>query len=306
MADLALRLGKDMLVVDGSMATMLESQGLDISDCVAFYNISDEETVQTIHKLYKQAGADCISTNTFQANRIALQKFDLEEQVEAINTKAVKLAKSVKPQHVLASVGPLGVMDYPSVDRSLPEGALLKDIEEKEALATSVFTEQLKALLLESPDAILFETFTSLDEAVCAVSCAKLLTDLPIIMSFSFTSEERLPLTDETVEEVAQNFERIGADVYGMNCMAHEEIVKFIPQFKKATDKPLLVMPSAGLPQTNSLGDKIYPLSSDDMARYANEYRDLGVQFIGGCCGTQAAHIAAIFSQIHKKDVKVQ
>lgn len=306
MADLSLRLHKDMLVVDGDLALSLESMGLDSTQCIEFYNLTDEESVQTAHKFFKQAGADCLCTNTLQANKKHLEAFDLASSVAAINKAGVKLAKSLRPQHVLACVGPLGILDYPSLDISLLGPALQKDIETKKAEVIDIYREQLAALTSQSPDGIFFKTFTSLEEAKCAVSLAKTLTDIPILLSFSFTDELRLPLSDEPLSEVLESFADIGADVYGFNCMSHELTVQCITLAQEKTDAPLLAMPSAGIPQINSLGEKKYPCSSNDFARFAQEYYDLGVQFIGGCCGTQAAHIAAIFAQVHKKDVKVK
>lgn len=289
--------------MDGAMGSYLREFGVDKDDCVAELNLTEPETISQVHSFYKLAGAEALTTNTFQANRLALSRYGLENQLEEINRAGLALAREQKPFHILASVGPVGLVSYPFIDPNILEGSLKRIVEEELQEAYDMFKEQIEILASEQPDAILLETFTSLGEARMAVKAAKDTSDIPVMLSFVFNEDGRLLKTDESIDEVVGAFSSLGADAYGLNCMDPELSLKLVPKFTKQKDYPIFVRPSAGNPLSLEGVDR-YPVSPDEFARYAQKFYEAQVQMIGGCCGTNPAHIGGVYGQIAQKSIK--
>src|SRR5438876_12128063 len=136
---LSRRLGAGPLLCDGAMGTLLYARGVSLDACFDVLNLNNPRVVQSIHADYIAAGADCIETNTFGANRFKLAIHGLEGQVREINLRGVKLARDVRETMgrdvlVLGAVGPLGKY-------LAPLGALT------EGEARTAFREQAEGLL---------------------------------------------------------------------------------------------------------------------------------------------------------------
>jgi len=275
------------LLADGAMGTLLHSRGIPMNDCFERCNLTRPELVSEIYRGYIAAGADMIEANTFGANRLKLAEFGLEDQVEAINWAGIELArKAVKESgrdvYVVASIGPLGVGVQ-------PYGRL------KQEEARSVYAEQILALTQAGADAILFETFTDLTEALLALEVAQQVAPgLPVICEMTFGHEDRT-LTGHLPGNVARKLHEAGADVVGVNCSAGPGHISRILQMMKqaAPDAILSAMPNAGFPETMG-GRTMYPATVEYFAEYALTAKAIGATIIGGCCGTTPDHIAAM------------
>jgi 5-methyltetrahydrofolate--homocysteine methyltransferase len=189
MPDIMLRLGRDVLVVDGAMGTMLHNAGLPAGECPELLNVTAPEMVADVHRFYRLAGADCVTTNTFGGSAPKLAEYGLADRVAEINAAAVRIARKDGGPHILADMGPTGLVMEPMGPATFDE-------------VFSAFAEQAAALASENPDAIFIETMTDIAEARCAVLAAKSATDLPVFVSCTFGLAGRMDLSG-TEPEVA-------------------------------------------------------------------------------------------------------
>src|SRR5437867_291510 len=179
--ELSRRLAAGPLLCDGAMGTLLYARGISLDACFDVLNLNNPRVVQSIHADYIAAGADCIETNTFGANRFKLAIHGLDKQVREINRRGVALARDVRESSgrdvfVLGSIGPLGKY-------LAPLGTVTPDE------ARSAFHEQAEALLEGGVDAFVVETFSDLDEVALAVAAIRAITDVPIIAQMALTDD---------------------------------------------------------------------------------------------------------------------
>src|ERR1700716_1407071 len=159
--------------------------------------------------------------------------------------------------------------------------------------ATAAFEEQIAGLLEGGADLLVLETFTNLPEILAAVSAAKRTTDLPIVAQMTF-AEDGLTLSAEEPSQVVQALERAGVDVIGVNCGVGPQVaLQVLEQMRQQTRLALSGQPNAGLPARVE-GRFFYFATPEYFATFARQAADLGVAYIGGCCGTTPAHIAAM------------
>lgn len=286
MADIELRLGRDMLVVQGAMGTMLEAQGFGpaAETCYPFLNLEEPETVEQLHRSYLAAGADCAVTNTFLATSSRLARFGLEGCVDQINAAGVRLARGVGFQHVLASVGPCGVEVETGGGASSPGfGAAMEQ-----------YAEQVAALASAGPDAILLETFTSTDDALAALEASRRVCGLPVLACMFFTGRPGGPDPAEAARALAL----AGAAAVGCNCMGVEETLAAVSAMKAAVGVPIIARPSAGVPSRTASGQLRWPIGPDGFFDAAGRLLEAGATLIGSCCGSTPACTGAIYAAV--------
>jgi homocysteine S-methyltransferase len=178
-------------------------------------------------------------------------------------------------------VGPLGV-------RLAPYGRVSKD-EAQEA-----FAEQITGLVDGGADLLILETHSDVAELEQAVLAARAVTDLPVVASLTFTRDDRT-LLGESAEAAARKLAELGVDVLGVNCSeGPEQVLRLIMTMKPfANGIPLVAQPNAGGPAR--LGGRImYSATPEYLGEYATAFVAAGVRLVGGCCGTQPAHIRAM------------
>jgi len=282
--DILRRLGREVLVVDGAMGTMLQRAGMPSGQCPEELNVTNPEMVLDVHRAYVTVGAECISTNSFGGSRPKLAEYGLEDRVEELNRAAVRLARASGAQHILADVGPTGLVMQPLGTATFDE-------------VFAVFVEQITALAAEDPDAIAFETFTDLAEIRCGLLAARSVTDLPLIASMTFGRTGRTELSASDPETVAVVLEACGASVVGMNCgLGPEQMLPLVEQMAAATTLPLVVQPNAGLP-TLVDGRTHFPGTPEQMGLHAARFAALGAGLVGSCCGSSPSFTGAILDE---------
>jgi homocysteine S-methyltransferase len=280
------RLAEEPLLFDGAMGTLLYARGVSLDACFDVLNLRDPRTVQSVHADYIGAGADCIETNTFGANRFKLAAHGLEGSVREINLRGAKLARDVREStgrdvYVIGSIGPLGKYLEPL-------GTLTPDD------ARDAFREQTEGLLEGGVDGFVVETFSDPAEIALAVDAIHAVTDLPIIAQMAFT-DEGVTFTGRTPAEVARALRGLGVQALGANCSVGSSILYEVLEhmLPEAGDLPLSIQPNAGLP--SRVGERLIYLSSPGyMADYAVRMVQAGARIVGGCCGTTPAHVAAM------------
>lgn len=284
------------VVCDGAMGTQLNEKGFAYGTCFEGLNLTHPDVVMEIHKSYILAGADLIQTNTYAANRLALERHGLGDKVQEINRRAAQIARKARdvvgtPTLIAGSVGPLG----PQV--GVPGGL---DREQ----AHGLFAEQISALVYGGVDLIILETFGNLTEAVIALEAAKGITELPVVAQLTFGEDGRT-MAGQLPADVARTLARLGAAVVGANCSVGpsgmQRVVSGMAQglAGQEGDMPYLsAQPNAGWPHRHA-GRVFYPSQPDYFAAQAvQSVQEHGVRLVGGCCGTTPEHIAALATQV--------
>jgi len=276
----------EVIVGDGALGTMLMQRGLKHGDPPESFNLEKPQVLEEIARLYLDAGAEIITTNTFGASPLRLRQFSLEKEMEAINRAAVASVRRAvgDKAYVSASVGPSARMIKP-----------LGDTQPEEVYAS--FRNQIAALLAAGIDMICIETMTDVNEAILAIKAARSLDPkIPVMatMTFGKGRQGHVTLMGTSVRDAASALENAGADIVGSNCgNGMEEMVDVAKEFRQHARLPVAIQGNAGLPVAADAG-LVYPETPDFVAAKAAEMLDLGVQIIGGCCGTRPDHIRAI------------
>jgi 5-methyltetrahydrofolate--homocysteine methyltransferase len=265
----------EVIVGDGAMGTLLMQRGLKYGEPPEIYNLTKPHILEEIAILYLNAGAEIVTTNTFGASPLRLQHFSLDNDVEAINRSAVEAVRKAvgEKAYVSASVGPTARMLKP-----------LGDTEPEEILSN--FRRQISALLAAGADMICIETMTDLAEAILAIKAARSLdSKIPIMATLTFGKIPRgyFTLMGTSIRDAAEALEKSGM----------EDMIGIAREFHSYTRIPVAIQGNAGLPIAAETG-LAYPETPDFFAAKAIELLDLGVQVIGGCCGTGPEHIHAI------------
>jgi len=286
------QLNERTLLLDGAMGTMLQFYGLESGECSEGWNISHSQVVQKIHQEYIKAGADVILTNTFGSNRIKLSGYGRETDTSKINEIAVNIAKGAidkekslkKRIFVAGSIGPTGKILEPYGDLKISE--VYKN-----------YKEQTVILEKAGVDLIILETFFDLEEIKTALKAVKENTNLIVIASMTFDNNFKTIYGVDPGRAVIA-LENEGADGIGANCGTGPEVLyKVLKIMKKVSKGFLMVEPNAGMPEL--IEEKVvYPASPKIMAEYTEKFVKLGLNLIGGCCGTTPLHIKAMSAKI--------
>lgn len=279
--------GRDVIILDGAMGTMLQSYGLMPGECPELWNLSHPQHVMDIHRAYIRAGADIIETNTFGGNRIKLAGYGLSERAFELNYQGVRLAKEAArgtPVLVAASMGPTGLLMEPFGEMDFD-------------MAYEAFKEQVMAFREAGADLISIETMSALGEAKAAVMAAREATGLPVICHMTFEHGGRTLMGTNALTAVTV-LQALGAAAVGANCSTGPAgMVDIIREMAEAATVPISAEPNAGLPEFHD-GKTLYHESPEEMARHARMLVEAGACIIGGCCGTTPEHIAAIRRQV--------
>ena len=277
----------ETLISDGATGTYLQQRGLEAGGCPEEFNASHPDVVRGMARDYFAAGSDMVLTNSFGGSRFMQKKYGYGDRVSEFNRLAAEHAASQKPSanhYVLGSVGPTGEMMEP-----LPDGVSESDMFD--ALA-----EQVSALAEGGADAILVETQMALEEAVVGIRAARENTGLPVFATMVFDLGPRgfFTMMGVTPERAVSELRAAGADVVGANCgNGIDRMVDLAAQMRAVDDGLMLIHSNAGIPDMKD-GQIIYNEGPEFMAERFARLRDMGVNVLGGCCGTGPGHIRAL------------
>ncbi|MDO9173584.1 MAG: homocysteine S-methyltransferase family protein, partial [Actinomycetota bacterium] len=220
-----------------------------------------------------------------------LAEYGLADRVAELNAAAVRIAKREGSAHVLADMGPTGLVMEPLGPATFEE-------------IFSAFAEQAAALASAGPDALLIETMTDISEARCAVLAAKSVCDLPVFVTCTFGLNGRMDLSGTEPETAAIVIEAAGADAVGMNCgLGPEQMLPLLERMISTTRLPVIVQPNAGLPQLDEEGHTVFPGTPEEMGAFAAAAREAGAAMVGSCCGSTPVYTGAIVDAVADKDV---
>lgn len=275
-----------MVLADGAMGTMLYSKGIFLNKCYDALNLENPEIIRGIHSEYLQAGCEIIETNTFGANRMRLKSHGLSHQVASINRAGVEIVrqaiqeysqKSLKTAWIGGSIGPLGINSEPFGPVSHSE-------------AIEVFEEQARCLEEAGVDIFILETFTHLKQLEAAVTAVRKVSQKPI-MAMMTVSDEGESLLKESAETMVDFMDKLPVEIIGLNCSTGPSaVLDALEIFRPRTKKFLATMPNAGVPKQVG-GRYIYLSTPEYFGSFSKKFATLGVNLIGGCCGTTPTHM---------------
>ncbi len=303
-----------ILIKDGAYGTMIQAERLDEA---AFrgelalakdqrgnndlLNLSRPDLVETICTRFADAGADILATNSFNANRISQADYGAEGLVADINLAAARITRRVadrhsqsdgRPRWVAGAVGP--------TNKTLSLSPDVNDPAYREVdfdAVTSVYREQIEALVEGGVDLILIETvFDTLNAKagiMAAIEAGKALGQtLPLMISMTLTDLSGRNLSGHTVEAFWATVRHARPLTIGLNCsFGAAQLRPHLAALAATADALVMAYPNAGLP--NDLGE--YDEAAGETAAQVREWIDGGlVNIVGGCCGTTPDHIAAI------------
>lgn len=282
------RLGKEWLFFDGGTGSILQKMGLRGGELPETWNLKYPDRIKELYKGYLNAGVDVFNANTFGANRL-----HYPDNVKEIITAAVELAKEARTEagredaYITIDIGPTGKLLEPLGDLSFEE-------------AVDIFSEAVRAGAEAGADLVLIETMNDSYEAKAAVLAAKESCDLPVCITVTFDANGKL-LTGASVEAVVAMLEGLRVDALGVNCsLGPREMVPIIQRLAAASSIPVIVNPNAGLPVTRH-GMTFYPVQPEEFSELMAEIAQIGVQCVGGCCGTTSEHIRMTIEAVSKK-----
>jgi 5-methyltetrahydrofolate--homocysteine methyltransferase len=274
-----------MLLGDGATGTYLQAHGLEPGGSPEALNLTEPDLVRSMAREYFEAGSDFVLANSFGGSKFMLEKYGHGERVTEFNRLAAEHARSQAPEgrYVVGSVGPTGEFVEP-----------LGTVTQEEML--EAFAEQAQALESGGVDAILVETMTAIEEASLAIRAAKEYTDLTVMATMTFDKGPRglFTMMGITPERAAKELREAGADVVGSNCGNGIEVMTEIArEIRAATDGYTMVNSNAGIPAIRK-GLIVYPETPEWMAERYQILADMGINIMGGCCGTTPAHTQAM------------
>ena len=289
--DLRERLGKEWLFCDGGTGTFLQEHGLGGGELPETWNIDHPDVITELYEGYLRAGSDIFNTNTF-----GLNSFKFPGRVEELMNAAVELAKKAientgrEDAYIAIDVGPTGKLLEPMGDLSFDK-------------AVEVFGEVMSAGEKAGGDLILIETMSDSYEAKAAVLAAKEYTSLPVIVTTVYDQKGKL-LTGGNVDSTVAMLEGLGVDALGMNCgMGPDLMIPMVERLVEVASIPIVVNPNAGLPRTEG-GRTVFDVTPEEFSEVMSQIADMGVQVLGGCCGTTPEHIRQTIEKVRPKEFK--
>ncbi len=307
-------LNKRILILDGAMGTMIQQyklveedyrgkefseHGSDLRGNNDLLSLTRPHIITQIHEDYLAAGADIIETNTFNATRIAMADYDMEDQVPRINRESAQLARAAadkystpdKPRFVAGVIGPTNRTGSISPDVNDPG---FRNVTFDELVET--YTEAAIALLEGGADILMIETiFDTLNAKAAIYALLQLFEDTgvetPIMISGTITDASGRTLSGQTTEAFWNSVRHAKPISIGLNCaLGPQELRQYVAELSRIADVGVSAHPNAGLP--NAFGE--YDETPEQMVEHIKEWADSGfLNIVGGCCGTTPEHITA-------------
>jgi len=314
---------KRILIIDGAMGTMIQRYKLseedyrgerfkswhrDLKGNNELLSLTRPDIISAIHNEYLEAGADIIETNTFNAQRVSMADYGMEDLSRELNVASARIAREAcdawnkktpdKPRFVAGAVGPTNRTASLSPDVNNP-GYRAVDFDELRA----IYKEQVIALIDGGSDIIIIETiFDTLNAKAAGFATLEAFDEigvtLPIMLSGTITDASGRTLSGQTGEAFWYSMRHLKPWSVGLNCALGAELMRpYIAELSKIADTRVSAYPNAGLP--NVMGE--YDETGHEMACKIEPWAADGLlNVIGGCCGSTPDHIAHIREHVAK------
>ncbi|MBE6378803.1 MAG: bifunctional homocysteine S-methyltransferase/methylenetetrahydrofolate reductase [Lentisphaerae bacterium] len=269
--DLRQRLLKDILIFDGGFGSELYRKNFFVNTSYDDLCLSAPAPVTAIHQAYAEAGAEVLTTNTYNANALALQQFGIADRTKKINQAAVAIARKAaagKPEILIAgSIGPA------------------------KAKTAAAIAEQAEILRDSGADFLIFESISSMEELASAVNAFP--GEIPCVTSFVL-NDDALLSDGGTFEDILAQLANApyAPDAIGINCgNGPETTLNALEKIIRKSDYPVITQPGSGIPR--SVDNRFMQMTTPEyFTTYSMRYLNLGARGLGGCCGITPAHIA--------------
>ncbi len=306
-------LEKRVLVYDGAMGSLLQSYELDAADfggpqyegCNEALVLTRPDVIEAIHTQYFEVGADVVETDSFTASRLKLEEYGLGERTYEVNFQSAAIARRVadrftaadpsRPRFVAGAIGPTGFL--PSTEDPVLGSVGFDQLVE-------VFQEQAAALIEGGADVLLIETSQDILEVKAAIFGIRLAIRqvgrwVPVQAQVSLIDTSGTMLLGTDIAAVMATLESLEADIIGLNCSTGPDLMRDPLRYLSEHSKvKLSCLPNAGLP-LNEGGQAVYPLLPDGLAAAHTDFvQNLGLNIVGGCCGTTPEHIQAVVAAV--------
>jgi len=298
-------LNEKIIVYDGAMGTNIQALNLTADDfggeqyngCNEYLVLTKPSAIESIHADFLSVGCDVIETDSFGSTPIVLAEYGLADKAYQLNFEAARLAKRIAqdfsthahPRFVAGSIGPT---------TKLPSLGHISFREMEKA-----YYIQTKGLLEGGVDVLNVETCQDILQAKAALaaifSCfADLKRRVPVIVSVTIETTGTMLLGTE-IAAALTSLEPYDIDLIGMNCATGpKEMSENVRYLCANSPKPVFVMPNAGIPE-NVSGHARYTLTPDELVYYLSHFvKDLGVNVVGGCCGTTRDHLQKLVETV--------
>ncbi len=313
-----------ILILDGGMGTLIQSHKLqeadyrgerfadyhmDIAGNNDLLSLTQPEIIADIHRAYLESGADILETNTFNATRLSLSDYEMEDLAHEINFESAKIARQVadelsvkephKPRFVAGVIGPTSRTCSISPDVNDPSARNVTFDE-----LVSNYLESLDGLIKGGADLILIETiFDTLNAKAAVFAVLEYFErediELPLMISGTITDASGRTLSGQTTEAFYNSLEHAKPLSIGLNCaLGAKELRTYVQELSRIANCYVSAHPNAGLP--NEFGE--YDETPEETASIVEEFASSGfLNIIGGCCGTTPGHIQAIAQAMENK-----
>lgn len=292
--DILERLAERTVLFDGGLGSVLIARGLPAGAGPERWNLERPEEVRAVHRAYFDAGADVVQTNTFGGNLVKLQSEGLADEEEEINAMAAELAVAIRPRDrfVSGDMGPTGRLLAPHGDLDPGE-------------AEDAYARQALLLLGGGVDLLAVETVFQLAEAEAAVRGIRRVGEGPVLVSLTFERKKRgfFTIMGETPRQAAETLAGLGVDILGANCtLMPADMLDLAEEMRAATDLPLVMQPNAGQPLASPAGGPpTYDFDREAFLETMERMADLGINGVGGCCGTDPELIADLRQRLDRR-----
>ncbi|MFI3323874.1 MAG: methionine synthase [Rikenellaceae bacterium] len=322
-------LSERILLLDGGLGTMVQRYGLgeaeyrgeqfaawhcDLKGCNDILAVTRPEVIREIHSKYLAAGADIITTDSFNANAISLADYDLQDYAYELSRAAARVAKSVahefsernplKPRFVAGSVGPTSSPSSMSTDVANPAARAVTFDDLVEA-----YTAQVNGLLDGGADIILVETVFDTLNAKAALYAIEQIGEqrarkIPTMLSGTLSDASGRTLSGQGVETMYASLAHASLISVGLNCaFGAKQLLPYLERLAAVAQCRISAHPNAGLPNLAGGYDETPEMFADDVEEYL---RRGVINIVGGCCGTTPQHIYCLSQIIGRYTPRVQ
>lgn len=295
-----------VLVFDGAMGTSIQKYDLTPDDfdgqdgCNEYLVKTRPDVIKEVHAAYFAVGCDVVETDSFGSTPLVLGEYDLQDQAYELNVLAAKLAKEVaqdfshgpsgaKPRFVAGSIGPT---------TKLPSLGHITYVDLKNA-----YVPQIEGLIDGGADLLLVETCQDLLQTKAALSAIRQvkrqkMTNIPVMVQVTIEQMGTM-LVGADISAVLATMAPFDIDVLGMNCATGpKEMAGHVRYLSQNSPFLISCLPNAGIPE-NISGHAHYHLKPEELAKFHEHFvKDLGVNIVGGCCGTTPEHLKAVVDRV--------
>ena len=266
------------VILDGATGSNLMKAGMPRGVCAESWILEHPEAILRLQRCYAEAGSQIVYAPTFTASEPYLAQHGLGERLEEINSRLVALTREAVGEKVYVA-GDMTTVGKPELSYEY----LLE-----------VYTRQAEALKEAGVDLYVIETMMGLEETMAALEACRMVSDLPVMCSFSVTSDGMLYFGG-SIYDAAPQLEGFGAGAVGINCSCGpDQMGAVVHVLAKSLTIPVIAKPNAGMPTIDDLGNAVYSMAPAEFAKGMLELKKAGASILGGCCGTDPDYIRAL------------